>query len=116
MKEEENMYSRKNLFIEIKESTEILKEENSFKELLCTKNILFENILVLSFLEDEGTEEYVGYLYDKESEKIYEYIYNPNIKKLLLTYVDYKLTDNNCRTISIIQDYLKLSTKEIESL
>ncbi len=110
-------FEKEDLFIEIKEATEMIGEENDFKKILYdSENILFENIVVLSFIEDEDTEALLGYFYNKTSSKIYEYIYTPATKNLSINEIKHQLSHKDCRTIAVLKDYLNLSRLEIEAL
>lgn len=67
-------------------------------------NINIKNIVFLSFVEDEETEEYVGYFYNRENQRFYRYIFNTLDNTLEINETS-KPNLNECRTISALDDY-----------
>lgn len=76
-------------------------------ELFLQKDINIKNIIFLSFVEDEETDEYLGYFYHRENQKFYRYIFN-TLDNALEIHKTIKPNINECRTVSILDNYLIL--------
>ena len=68
------------------------------------KNMNIKNIIFLSFVEDEETEEYVGYFFNRENQKFYRYIFN-TLNNILEVNETIKPNIKDCRTILVLDDY-----------
>lgn len=112
------MIRKEALLLEIKESTKILNSENNAQKLIAANlNLETSNLLALDFLEDQFTEELIWYLCNKTSKAIYECIYNPITETISLSQInDMNFLEKNCRSISVLDEYLNLSEAELALL
>lgn len=90
---------------ELIEVNEFFNNEIPINSDLFMKNDMnIKNIIFLSFVEDEETEEYVGYFYNRENQKFYRYIFN-TLDNVLEINETIKPNLKDCRTILVLDDY-----------
>ncbi|WP_230656774.1 hypothetical protein [Psychrobacter sp. I-STPA10] len=110
--------SKHNLLCEIKETTALINQIEALTQAIEKNSKLkMKDVLSLFFVEDQFTEELVGYIYDKKTSNIYEYVYNPKNDSILFSNMDMDaMNQEGFVTMPIIEEYLSLTEQQLNCL